>query len=196
MHLKQLALIALTATAATFVASAFDAAQAATLGTGTTCAKATFAYIDCAGAFAGNDKGAQGTALTNLDTLFGTGWSLKGDSEAGGIVSFLSGGTSSTSGVAKTSLTGPGAIAVKAGNSYSLYTINNLATFTWNTLGVTPVGKKGNTPELSHISVYTQAGSPPKNPRDIPEPGMLLGLVAIAGASVRLKQKGNSSPAA
>ncbi len=196
MHLKQLTLVALTATAVTLVPSAFDSAQAATLGTGTTCAKATFAYTDCAGAFEGNDKGAQGTALTNLNALFGTGWSFKGDSEAGGIVSFLSGGTSTTSGVAKTSLTGPGAIAVKAGNSYSLYTINNLATFNWNTLGVTPVGKKGNTPDLSHISVYTQAGKPPSTPRDIPEPGMLLGLGAIAGASVRLKQKGDSSPAA
>ncbi|PZO58640.1 MAG: hypothetical protein DCF15_04785 [Phormidesmis priestleyi] len=196
MHIKQLALIALATTAATLAPSAFDAAQAATLGTGTTCAKATFAYMDCAGAFAGNDKGAQGTALTNLNTLFGSGWSLRGDSEVGGIVSFLSGGTSTTSGVAKTSLTGPGAIAVKAGNSYSLYTVNNLATFNWNTLGVTPVGKKGNTPNLSHISVYARAVNPPTTPRHIPEPGMLLGLVAIAGAGVRLKQKGDSSPAA
>ncbi len=195
MHIKQLALIALTATAATFTSSAFDAAQAAVLGTGTTCAKATFAYIDCAGAFEGNDKGAQGTALTNLNALFGSGWSFQGDSEAGGIVSFLSGGTKTTSGEAKTTLTGPGAIAVKAGNSYSLYTINNLATFNWNTLGVTPVGSKGkNTPNLSHISVYTQASSPSSPPRTVPEPGMLLGLAAIAATSACLKKKGDSSP--
>ncbi len=196
MHIKQLALMALAATVTTLAPSAFNAAQAATLGTGTTCAKATFAYIDCAGAFTGNDKGAQGTALTNLNTLFGSGWSLKGDSEAGGLVTFESGGTNAKSGVARTSLTGPGAIAIKAGNSYSLYTISNLTKFDWSTAGVTLVGKKGNTPDLSHISVYARAVNPPTTPRHIPEPGMLLGLVAIAGAGGRLKQKGDSSPAA
>jgi hypothetical protein len=162
-----------------------SSAQAAVLGGSGTCSNATFAYLDCAGAFAGNDKGAQGTGLTNLNSLFGSGWSFAGD-DSSGTVNFTSGGDGTQSGSATTNLTGFGAIAVKAGNSYSLYTVANLASFNWNTLGVTPVGKKGNTPALSHLSVYTKKVNPP---RDIPEPATLVGLVVAAGVGTRLKRK-------
>jgi hypothetical protein len=185
MKIKQLAFTTLATVAVTLGQSMLSSAQAAVLGGSGTCSKATFAYLDCAGAFSGNDKGAQGTGLTNLNSLFGTGWSFAGD-DSSGTVSFVTGGTSTKSGTATTNLSGFGAIAVKAGNSYSLYTVADLASISWDTLGVTPVGNRGNTPNLSHLSVYTKKVDPP---RDIPEPTMLVGLVMAAGVGTRLKRK-------
>lgn len=183
MNIKQLAIAAFTATALAFGSSITSSAQAAVLGGSGTCDKVSFTYLDCAGAFAGNDKGAQGTGLANLNSLLGPGWSFAGDNESG-LVSFTSGGTNSTLGKATTSLSGFGAFAVKAGNSYSIYTVADLASFDWSTAGVTPVGKKGNTPDLSHLSIYTKTP-----PRDIPEPAMLLGLATVVGAGTRLKRR-------
>ncbi len=185
--IKQLAFTVLGSTAVMLAPSLTSSAQAAVLGGSGTCANVGFTYIDCAGAFAGNDKGNQGTGLNNLDALFGEGWSFAGDDEDG-TVSFTSGGGGSQSGSASTGLSGFGAIAVKAGNSYSLYTIANLATFDWSTEGVTPVGR-GNTPGLSHLSVYTYAGEPDtEEPASVPEPGLLMGLVGLVGM-VSLKKK-------
>ncbi|EKV02349.1 hypothetical protein Lepto7375DRAFT_4575 [Leptolyngbya sp. PCC 7375] len=184
--IKQLAWTVLGSTAVLLTQSLTSAAQAATLGGSGTCANVSFNYIDCAGAFSGNDKGAQGTGLNNLDALFGSGWSFVGDNEDS-TVSLTSGGKNSKTGSASTSLSGFGAIAVKAGNSYSLYTVADLASFDWSTEGVTPVGK-GNTPGLSHLSVYKQAGDPEPEPESVPEPSLLLGVLGLVGAGIRLKK--------
>lgn len=187
MHIKSLAIAAITASSLGLSASVFSSAQAASLGG--TCTGSTFGYEQCGGAFSGNDKGKQGTGLSNLNTLFGEGWSFAGDNEDG-TVSFLSGGGGSKSGIASTNLSGSGAIAVKAGNSYSLYTIENLAEFEWDTLGVTPVGRNGNnSPGLSHLSIYKQAMTGETSTEEVPEPALLLGLVMVAGAGTRLKRK-------
>lgn len=153
------------AAAAIIAAQSASSAQAATLGGSGLCANVDSSfYTDCAGSFSGNDKGSKGTALDNLNDLFGPGWSFAGDSDSDNLVSVLY-GKDNTSGTATTSLSGAGAIAVKAGKSYSLYRVNNLASFQWSTAGVTPVGKKGNTPDLSHISVYKSAfDNPPEKP--------------------------------
>jgi len=189
MPLKQLMLMGCATAALAIAPSMTSAAQAATLGGSSTCASVSFSYINCAGAFSGNDKGAQGTGVDNLNALFGGGWSFAGDNEDG-LVSFDVGGDGTQTGKASSSLSGFGAIAVKAGNSYSLYTVSDLASFDWSTAGVTPVGKKQNTPGLSHLSVYRQANPIEKNePAEIPEPGMLLGLVGVAGVGTRLKRQ-------
>ncbi|MGC1308952.1 MAG: hypothetical protein WA885_17125 [Phormidesmis sp.] len=188
MKNKSLAIATLAASAAIFSQPFSTNAQAATLGGSSTCAKATFSYLDCAGSFDGNDKGAQGTGLDNLNTLFGSGWSFSGDNEDG-LVSFSSGGEGSKTGSATTTLSGFGAIAVKAGNSYSLYTVKDLASFDWSTAGVNTVGKKGNMPGLSHVSIYVKNMEfPSEEEQEIPEPSMFLGLAAMMSFGSRLKR--------
>ena len=184
--IKQLALTVLGSTAIILTQSLASSAQAAVLGGSGTCADVGFGYIDCAGAFGGNDKGAQGTGLDNLNALFGPGWSFVGDNEDS-TVSFSSGGGGSKMGSASTNLSGFGAIAVKAGNSYSLYTVADLASFDWSTEGVTPVGK-GNTPGLSHLSVYKRGEEPKPASESVPEPSLLLGLLGLVSTGVSLKK--------
>lgn len=186
MH--KLALATATTAALLFVNSVTSSARAATLGGGSTCSEVSFSYLDCAGSFSGNDKGAQGSGLSNLNSLFGEGWSFVGDNEDG-LVSFTDGGNGTQSGSASTDLSGFGAIAIKAGNSYSLYTVDDLATFDWGTAGVAKVGKKENTPGLSHLSVYRQANSTPPDSQEVPEPSLLLGIVGMIGVSKRLRRK-------
>lgn len=196
MKIKHFVLTAAMTAAVGLVQSTTASAQAATLGGSGSCANVTFTYISCAGYYEGNDVGAKGTALGNLNTLFPDApWTLVGGDE-NGTVTFGTGGLSSTSGTASTLLSGFGAFAVKAGNSYSLYTVANLAQFDWSTAGVNLVGKKGNTPGLSHLSIYQSSRPevpPPATP--VPEPGMLLGLVAAAGIGSSLKRKAGSTPA-
>ena len=77
---------------------------------------------------------------------------------------------------------------MKAGNSYSLYTIADLANFDWSTAGVATVGK-GNTPGLSHLSVYAKGGASESEPTSVPEPGMIIGLVGLMGVGSCLQRK-------
>ena len=189
MKIKHLVPMAIAATAIA-IAQPVTSAQAATMGGSGLCTNVDSSFFtDCAGSFGGNDKGNKGTALDNLNSLYGAGWSFAGDSDSDNVVSVMF-GEDDTAGTATTSLSGAGAIAVKAGNSYSLYRVNDLASFSWSTAGVTPVGKKGNTPGLSHISVYKSPfDSAPEQSQEVPEPGLLLGLVGIAGVGARLKKK-------
>lgn len=191
MRIKQLALVSATTAAIAIFQAVAPSAQAAVLGTGnTTCANVGFSFKDCAGYFDGNDKQGD-SGLANLNSLFGRDWIFVGDSDSNSpAVSFTSGGTNSTTGSAKTNLTGAGAIAIKAGNSYALYTIDDLASFDWSTAGVKTVGRKGNTPELSHISLYRQAHpiQPPVT-KEVPEPSMLLGLVGLVGIGIRSRRE-------
>ncbi len=196
MKVKNFVLTAVMTAAVGLVQSTTTSAQAATLGGSGSCANVTFTYIDCAGYYEGNNLGARGTALENLNTLFPDApWTLAGGDEEG-TVTLSTGGLGSTSGTAYTPFSGFGAFAVKAGNSYSLYTVANLAQFDWSTAGVKLVGKKGlNTPGLSHLSIYRSSRpevSPPATP--VPEPGILLGLVAAAGISSSLKRKTSAAP--
>ena len=185
---KKLALVTATTVALLSVQGVTSSAKAAVLGGSSTCSEVSFSYLDCAGSFLGNDKGAQGSGLSNLNSLFGEGWSFFGDNEDG-FVSFTDGGESTQLGSASTGLSGLGAIAIKAGNSYSLYTISDLAAFDWGTAGVAKVGRRGNTPGLSHLSVYKQASSEPPASQEMPEPGLLLGIVGMVGVSSRLRRK-------
>lgn len=188
MKVQNLAWTTLAATSVLFTHSAIvSETQAAMLGNGSgTCEAVSFTYLDCAGAFSGNDKGAKGTGLDNLNEFFGEGWTLAGDSEDG-TISFSSGGDGDKSGTAFTGLSGFGAVAVKAGKSYSLYTVEDLASFDWSTKGVNKVGN-GKTPGLSHITAYTRPVYTETEKQEVPEPGMLLGLVAMVGAGARFKK--------
>lgn len=151
----------------------------------------------CAGYFDGNDDGAQGTLDGMLDNnLFGNfgDWSQVGKSDQGG--SGVTANNNQTSGVWSVleALTGPFVVSVKAGNSYSAYFFENTDSLdifggTFSTAGVKPVGR-GNTPGLSHLSVWTpEGGNQGGDPTDVPEPASILGLGILAGAATTLKRK-------
>ncbi|WP_121971695.1 PEP-CTERM sorting domain-containing protein [Leptolyngbya sp. BC1307] len=188
MKIQKLALATATTVALLSVHGVTSSAKAAVLGGSSTCSEVSFSYLDCAGSFLGNDKGAQGSGLSNLNSLFGEGWYFAGDNEDE-LVSLTNGGEGTQLGSASTKLSGFGAIAIKAGNSYSLYTVKDLATFDWGTAGVAKVGKKGNIPGLSHLSVYKQTIPEPPVSQKVPEPSMLLGIAGIVGVSKRLRRK-------
>lgn len=188
MKIRYFVPVAITATTIA-IAQSVPAAQAATLGGSGLCANVDSSfYIDCAGSFDGNDKGSKGTAIENLDNLFGAGWTFAGDSDSDNLVSVVY-GNDDQSGTATTSLSGAGAIAVKAGKSYSLYRVADLSSFQWSTAGVKSVGK-GNTPGLSHISVYQSPfNAQLEAPQEVPEPSLMLGLVGLVGLGTRLKKR-------
>ena len=192
MKIKRLVPVAIATMAISF-SQAVKPAQAAVLGGGNgtaTCDKVGSNYfIDCAGWFDGNDKGKQGTGLANLNNLFGGNWSFAGDSDSSNPVVKIE--VVEKEGVKSwtaktTNLSGFGAIAVKAGNSYSLYTVSDLSKFKWSTAGVELVGNGKNVPDLSHISVYLKDKE--DDPQSVPEPSLLLSLVGIAGLGTRLKR--------
>lgn len=188
---------------------AISPAQAATLGSGT-CSVSELTVTGygsadkCAGYFEGNDKPT--SALSLLDSTkdkagifgnFGT-WSLAGTD---GDFTGTGAGETGTWNFAK-GFSGPAAVAVKAGNSYSLYFFEDVADAyagTFSTAGVAkvgggPKGKGGNTPGLSHLSVFTaqRPDTPPSTPQAVPEPASILGLLAIGGLGIGLKRQRQS----
>ncbi len=145
------------------------------------------------GAFSGNDTGAQGTAISNLNTLLGPTWTVAGKSDDG-FGTFLSGGHGSQNGIWSTGLTGAGAFAVKAGNGYLLFETNDISTINWSTVGL--VVGRGNTPGLSHLSVFTGGPVRPGDPAPVPEPLTLLGSGLALGFGGMFQKKRNAKKSA
>ncbi len=136
------------------------------------------------GTFTGNDTGAKGTAITELNNLFPSDWALMGKSDEG-FGTFLSGGTKTQTGSWATGLTGAGAFSVKAGTGYTLYTTADISVIDWTTLGL--LNKGGQQPTLSHLSLYTRTIEP--KPTPVPEhASAFVGLVGLAGVGL-LKKK-------
>ncbi len=175
---------------------AISPVQAATFGGGT-CSVSEVTVTgygsadNCAGFFEGNDKPTG--ALSLLDGgLFGDfgSWSLTGtDDDFTGTGSGQTGTWNFAQG-----FSGPAAVAVKAGDSFSLYFFANVADAyagTFSTGGVDTVGKKGNIPGLSHLSVFTaqRPDTPPPTPQPVPEPASILGLLAMGGLGIGLKRQ-------
>jgi hypothetical protein len=181
---------------------AISPAQAATLGGGT-CSVSEVTITgygsadNCAGFFSGNDKGGGTDPAISLlnDGLFGDfgSWVRTGtDGDFTGTGSGQTGTWNFAQG-----FSGPAAVAVKAGNSYSLYFFADVAeaySGTFATGGVNTVGKKGNTPGLSHLSVFTaqRPSTPPPTAQSVPEPASILGLLAIGGLGIGLKRQRQS----
>lgn len=137
------------------------------------------------GTYEGNDTGDKGTAIENLNDILGPTWTLAGKSDEG-LGNFLSGGHDELSGVWSTGLSGAGAFSVKAGDGYLLFETDNISTIDWSTVGLT-VGKNGNTPGLSHLSVYTN---------DVPEPLTLMGSAVALGFGGYFQRKRNAKKSA
>ncbi|MGG6294884.1 PEP-CTERM sorting domain-containing protein [Leptolyngbya sp. AN02str] len=152
----------------------------------------------CAGSFSGNDTGAQGTLLNDLNNgLFSTGggtWSLLGKSDDGGF----SAGKSSTGGwslLGGQQITGSFVLSLKAGNAYSAYYFDNVSNVTsgfFDTIGVSLAGNGKSGKDLSHASIFVLSQdttpTPPPAGQPVPEPFTILGTVAAAGMGYRMKQ--------
>jgi len=146
-------------------------------------------YLGCAGGFTGNDSNQQTAvmaALQSLSTSLGlpNGWTYdsdhKSDVSGNGLFTSNPGGTSGT-----LTFDGPMqqifAIALKAGNFYSLYVfdggITGITSITYNTLGVAQK-PNGASPGLSHASYYA-----------VPEPLTLLGTAAALGLGAVMRRR-------
>jgi hypothetical protein len=193
--MKLLTTAALTAGLLASSALVANQAQAVVIG-GTSCSVGEVTISgasadQCSGYYSGNDKPSTALSLLNDDALFGDlNWSLAatdGDFSVGN-------GTSGNWSLGST-YSGPATIAVKAGNSFSLYFFEDLADFdagTFDTSGVAKVGggkNGGNTPGLSHLSLYMAEGGNDEPPTDIPEPFGLLGLAVAGGFGATLKRR-------
>ncbi len=171
-------------------------ASAASLGPGNgTCSVTDVTVLgmnatSCRGYYAGNDKN-QDTEDTLADQFAAGTWtqSVSSDDDPGSLPITGAGTTSGTWGTTITHNL-DFALAVKAGNSFSLYYFTgktlplDLGDATWSTAGVEPVGS-GNTPALSHLTLYT--GTSGTNP--IPEPLTMLGAGTALGFGTFFKKK-------
>jgi hypothetical protein len=162
-------------------------------GTAVTAIDAT----DCSGPIAGNDTGAQGTLISNLNgglfSGFADDWSLFGKSDESASVdadATVSGDWSLTFPNAAQSVF---AVSLKAAGDYTVYLFDlagaaNLFGGEYETTGILNNG--GNTPGLSHLSIAVWNGerdTPPTAPVPLPAAGWLLlgglgGLAALRRA--------------
>lgn len=123
-------------------------------------ALATFGAQACSGAFVGNNKNQQADVLAQLAAFGGT-WSLLGSSDDANFGPFTSnpGGTTGTL-TFDNVITGPFALAIKAGNAFSLYYFLNggagVSSVNFTTAGVA-VNAIDNPNGLSHATIYRGA---------------------------------------
>ena len=146
--------------------------------------------ISCEGAFDGNNSNQ------NLNGLFGFDWGsevLKAEEDNGFMdgdldIDFTTGETSGTWDLSgfDFGLYDQLMFVVKGGTTFSAYLWDGVSTSgTWNTLGI--VNKSGNTPGLSHFSVYGVVGD--GDTEDVPEPLATVGLLAIVGGAAVLRRR-------
>ena len=173
------------------------------------------AATDCKGPFEGNDTGAQGTLLTNLNNgLFNVGtnvaWELAGKSDEGGnSYGFTAKNDFSTGnwGLGNSSISNPVTglstfvISLKTSTAYSAYLFKDIdlsktgLTGAFNTIGVALDGSGNNGKALSHASLFiaNYKTQPPR--KSVPEPAAAsaLGLFALRALKLKNKNKRNFS---
>ena len=165
--------------------SAFAPAQAAVLDAGAgTCNTSQFTTsTECGGYFDGNDD------ASDINDIFGGLWEQVSKVESGttsGVLTVNSvGQTSGTWSATGLNYSLYDYVAViKAGNSFSAYKLaDGTIDGNWDTLGVEPVGKNGNTPGLSHLTLYKADAEP------VPEPLTILGSATALGIGGLLKRQ-------
>lgn len=158
-------------------------AQAALTLTGWDCSNTSMVGYDaCAGSFDGNNKGAPSVVadvaaeiLADFGFAVGSSYEISGGGSDSGILNFGP-------------ITGVFAIALKAGDAFSLYKfdggVSGISSINYDTLGVGFYDKKGGLhfgQDLSHADIYLP----------VPEPetyAMLLAGLGLLGFSLRNKK--------
>lgn len=157
---------------------------------------ATFGASGCLGQLSGNDDGVGlENTLKTLATEWGGTWTKADKWDAdnktneSGILTLTGGTTSGTFNFS--GITGPFALGVKASDAYNLFYFDSAAQATkqWTTLGL--INNGGNTPGLSHLTLYT--GGPQK---EVPEPLTLLGSGLALGFGGYFQKKRSAKKSA
>ncbi|MFE4105506.1 hypothetical protein [Almyronema epifaneia] len=171
--------------------------------------------LACIGSFSGNDTGAQGTLLSELNSIDFTssewdifsidestisGWEIlaKSDDAGSGLIS-NNGGTAGAWSFNNTDgdIDGPFVLSLKASNSWSAYFFDNYQQATaalvgtFETDGVS-TNNRGRAQGLSHATIaraiFTPKDSGPAS-QEIPEPGAVAALGLFALGTVRTLKK-------
>ncbi len=156
---------------------------------------ASIAASDCAGVFAGNDTGNQGTLLSNLNSGIFAGfigdWSIYGKSDEDASVSASETNNGSWSIDYLTKSYSVFALSLKAANGYAVYLFDlspgsamDLAG-TFKTLGF-QAGNSPNSPDLSHMTVAVYGDGVSAVP--LPAAGWLM-LAGIGGLAALRRRK-------
>ena len=150
----------------------------------------------CLGQLSGNDDGnGLANTLATLASEWGGTWQKadKWDTDLGrndnGILNVSY--TNSTTGTFDFSgITGPFALAVKAAPGYNLFYFEDATSFDrdWTTEGL--INNGGQTPGLSHLTLYTQGGG--FNPEPVPEPLTIMGSAVALGFGGYFQKKRNA----
>lgn len=187
----------------------FSAAQAARVtageSTGLSCTAGSVSlfgsgYTSCAGAFAGNDTGNQGTLLDKLnsgsifsgeyDAVSGASWEILGKSDDGSNdVTAENGSTLGSWSAMLDNVYSTIAVSLKSSTSYSTYLFTGVTTAElsglFDTVG-TSINQRGNAQALSHMTVAYYNAPTPEEPEaeSVPEPGMVMGLLAMTTVGI------------
>ena len=139
----------------------------------------------------GNDTGSKSTFLSELNGgLFGDyTWELADKSDEGSSIEGITlnmtdqGSNSGTWSITGLDDSSPFVISLKAGNNYSAYFFDAGSALSgdWDTIGTSLNGSGKAGKQISHISVFVasnQFGDTPES-QEVPEPGTLVGLLAL-----------------
>ncbi len=177
--MSQRKLLAPLALAACFVAA--TPAHAALTFTGVACdghgtgMTSQTGYLDCAGAYSGNNLNQTADVQAAILSEFG----LSGLTT---VTDITGGNTGSTGTLAFAAQTGPFVISLKAGDAFSLYEFTGVTSIMYDTLGVGFFSGNNDKvihfgQELSHADIYSTGMTTP-----VPEPETYALLMAGLGA--------------
>ncbi|MGI8499673.1 MAG: PEP-CTERM sorting domain-containing protein [Hassallia sp.] len=159
------------------------------------------AATDCKGPFEGNDTGATGTLLDDLNQgLFASSvgsnvtWSLAGKSdEPNPFLTADNGLSTGNWSLNKALSSGTFVISLKSSTAYSAYLFKDIdfsktgLEGIFNTIGVALDGSGKAGKALSHASLFV-ANVPPE-PTKVPEPSALMGLGLVLGGMVVARRR-------
>jgi hypothetical protein len=164
------------------------------------------AATDCKGPFEGNDTGATGTLLDDLNQgLFASSvgsnvtWSLAGKSdESNPFLTADNGLSTGKWSLNKALSSGTFVISLKSSTAYSTYLFKNIdfsktgLQGIFNTIGVALDGSGNAGKALSHASLFV-ANVPSEPSTKVPEPSALMGLGLVLGGMVVARRRKSGS---
>ncbi|MCC5601544.1 PEP-CTERM sorting domain-containing protein [Nostoc favosum] len=157
----------------------------------------------CDGANTGNDTGAQGTLLPDLNnglfsSFVGTGvqWTLAGKSDDPNpfAITAANNSSSGTWGLGAALPSNTFVVSLKTSTAYSAYLFKDYdfskgLTGVFNTIGVALNGSGNAGKGLSHASLFVPKIGTNPPPTSVPEPASLLGLGLVASGMVMVRRR-------